>query len=161
MSHEPEFLRIDASTFQDWQGLLNLILGAFAYMDGVIDPPSSAVRLTVESLKEKAEVEIGYMALLDGVLVGCAFFRPEPPDYLYIGKLAVSEKAQGRGIGSRFLALAINEARARGLPQLRLETRVELTGNHERFGKWGFVKTAENAHAGFDRPTSIEMQRAV
>ena len=29
------------------------------------------------------------------------------------------------------------------------------------FAKLGFIKVAENAHAGFDRPTSITMQRPV
>lgn len=44
---------LDAS-FSGWQGLLALILRAFAPMQGVIDPPSSALRLTPESLREKA-----------------------------------------------------------------------------------------------------------
>lgn len=161
MAAEPEFIRIDPANFQDWQLLLDLILESFAYMDGLIDPPSSAMRLTPESLKEKAEAEIGYVAVSDGNLLGCAFFRPEPPDFLYIGKLAVSPKAQGKGIGAGFLNLAIENAKGLGLPRLRLETRIELTGNHERFGKWGFVKTAENRHTGYDRTTSIEMQKLI
>ena len=37
--------------------MLALVLGAFAYMDGVIDPPSSAHRLTPVSLAAKAEAE--------------------------------------------------------------------------------------------------------
>ncbi len=158
---EPEIRRIDPHCFEAWQDLLDLILASFSYMDGVINPPSSAHRLTLTSLKEKATDEIAYLAVSNDTYLGCAFLRPEPPDYLYIGKLAIAPQAQGKGIGSLFLALAIDEARARGLPRLRLETRIELTGNHTRFAKWGFVKTAENKHAGFDRPTSIEMQRRV
>ena len=33
----------------DMEALLQLVLAAFAYMDGVIDPPSSALQLTAES----------------------------------------------------------------------------------------------------------------
>ena len=163
ISDHPEIAlgRIDPLSFQDWQALLDLILTSFAYMNGVIDPPSSAVRLTVQSLQEKAETEIGYTVQEQGKLLGCAFFRAEAPDFLYVGKLAVSPQAQGKGIGKRLLDIAIKEARSRNLPRLRLETRIELVGNHERFAKWGFVRTAEKAHKGFDRTTFIEMQRQV
>ena len=138
--------------------LLALILGSFAYMDGVIDPPSSAHRLTVDSLKDKARDEIGLTAEVDGRLLGCAFLRPEP-GFLYVGKLAVSPEAQGSGIGSRFLTEAEAIARDLGKPTLRLETRIELTGNHRRFGAWGFVRTAEKNHVGYERITFIEMQK--
>lgn len=149
--------RIDES-FDRYEELLTLIMGSFAYMDGVIDPPSSAHRLTVDSLKDKARDEIGLTAEVDGRLLGCAFLRPEP-DFLYVGKLAVSPEAQGSGIGSRFLTEAEAIARDLGKPALRLETRIELTGNHRRFGAWGFVRTAEKSHAGYDRITFIEMQK--
>mgnify|MGYP006180003669 FL=1 len=149
--------RIDDG-FHRYEELLALIMGSFAYMDGVIDPPSSAHRLTVDSLKDKARDEIGLTAEVDGRLLGCAFLRPEP-DFLYVGKLAVSPEAQGSGIGSRFLTEAEAIARDLGKPTLRLETRIELTGNHRRFGAWGFVRTAEKTHAGYDRITYIEMQK--
>lgn len=149
--------RIDES-FQRYEELLTLIMGSFAYMHGVIDPPSSAHRLTVSSLKDKARDEIGLVAEVDDRLLGCAFLRPEQ-DFLYVGKLAVSPEAQGSGIGSRFLAEAEAIAQELGKPALRLETRIELTGNHRRFGAWGFVRTAEKSHAGYDRITFIEMQK--
>lgn len=149
--------RIDES-FARYEELLALIMGSFAYMDDVIDPPSSAHRLTVASLKDKARDEIGLIAEIDGRLLGCAFLRPEP-DFLYVGKLAVSPETQGAGIGSGFLAEAEAIARELGKPALRLETRIELTGNHQRFGAWGFVRTAEKSHAGYDRITFIEMQK--
>lgn len=154
-------VRIDPEIFLDWQGLLDLVLASFAYMNGLVDPPSSALRLTVESLARKARDEIGYMLLSDGKMMACAFFRPEAPACLYIGKLAVLPAAQGRGLGKALLDQAIIEARRLGLPRLRLETRIELAGNHASFGRWGFVKTAEKAHPGFDRTTFIEMQRPV
>jgi len=35
--------------FEDWETVRTLILEAFAYVEGRINPPSSALRLTVES----------------------------------------------------------------------------------------------------------------
>jgi predicted N-acetyltransferase YhbS len=152
--------RIGDGGYQDHEALLALILRSFAYMDGVIDPPSSAHRLTVESLEQKARDEIGHVALDGDVPVGCIYLRPEA-DCLYVGKLAVAPDTQGRGIGRRLMDKAEALAAELALPALRLETRIELTGNHSRFGTWGFVKTAEKAHPGYDRTTFIEMRKVL
>ncbi|CDZ26154.1 Acetyltransferase, N-acetylglutamate synthase [Neorhizobium galegae bv. officinalis] len=152
-----EIARIDEA-FGRWDELLALILASFAYMDGVIDPPSSAHRLTLASLARKAGDEIAFAAIENGTLAGCVFCKPEP-GFLYIGKLAIAPASQGKGIGRRLLAVAEGVARENGLPVLRLETRIELTANHATFARWGFAKTAENSHPGFTRITSIEMQK--
>jgi GNAT superfamily N-acetyltransferase len=152
-----EIVRLDES-FARWEDLLTLILSSFAYMDGVIDPPSSAHRLTLVSLEQKARNEIAFFALEGGELAGCVFLKAEP-GCLYVGKLAISPAFQNRGIGRQLLSVAEDIARQHGLHVLRLETRIELTGNHATFARWGFVKTAENAHAGYARTTSIEMRK--
>lgn len=149
--------RIDAA-FDRYDELLVMIRAAFAYMDGRIDPPSSAHRLTTISLREKSLIEIAFVALHGDRIVGCIFCKPEPT-CLYVGKLAVLPESQGRGIGRLLLAAAEGEASVRSLHGLRLETRIELTANHACFAAWGFEKTAENRHPGFDRTTSIEMTK--
>ncbi|MFK0166667.1 GNAT family N-acetyltransferase [Rhizobium sp. NPDC090279] len=146
--------------FDRWDALLDLILTSFAYMNGRIDPPSSALALTPEILKAKAISEIAYIALEGEQLAGCIFCRPEA-ESLYVGKLAVLPAAQGKGIGKRLLVMAEATARKLCLKDLRLETRIELINNHATFTAWGFRKTAENRHAGFDRTTSIEMRKAI
>lgn len=155
-----ELHRIDDG-FARWDALLDLILTAFRPMNGRIDPPSSALALTAQSLQEKAAREIGFVACEGDTLFGCIFCRPEPPYALYIGKFAVHPEAQGKGIGGKLLQAATETAKTLKLPRLRLETRIELTENHVTFRKWGFVKTAENAHPGYLRVTSIEMQKVL
>lgn len=149
---EPDFNRYDE--------LLALILAAFAYMDGRIDPPSSAHALTVESLRQKVSDEIAFGAIRGGDLLGCVFLKPEP-DCLYVGKLAVAPASQGRGIGRHLIDIAEQTARSLSLPALRLQTRIELTENHEIFAAWGFVEAGRSAHPGFTRPTSIEMKKVI
>lgn len=155
-----EIARVD-DRFERYEELLKVILTAFAYMEGVIDPPSSATRLTPQLLQDKSGSEIAYVALKDDHIVGCIFLRPEPPQTLYIGKLAVLPDAQGKGVGARLLKLAEQIARAEGLCALRLEVRVELARNHSYFAGFGFVKTAESRHPGFDRTTSFEMRKVL
>lgn len=143
--------------FSDWENLHGLIMSTFAYMDERIDPPSSAHRLTLEGLAQKAKDEICFLAKEDGQLIGCIFCRPEPPSFLYVGKLAVSLDAQGKGVGRALLARAEQEAISLQLPALRLETRIELVENHKTFAGYGFRKSAEKSHPGYDRVTFIEM----
>jgi GNAT superfamily N-acetyltransferase len=149
-----------ANGFADWEDLLALLRRAFAFMEGRIDPPSSLHRLDAAGLAAKARAERCLLAFRGGQLVGCAFCEPRRAS-LYIGKLAVEPKLQGQGIGRALLARAEAEARALGLPALELQTRIELVENHRAFGQLGFVRTGETAHAGFARPTSVTMRKAL
>ncbi|WP_267905874.1 hypothetical protein [Marinomonas transparens] len=40
-----------------------------------------------------------------------------------------------------------------------MEVRIELIENQQTFARFGFVKTAETSHAGYDRPTSVVMEK--
>jgi GNAT superfamily N-acetyltransferase len=144
--------------FERWDDLLSIIRRSFAYMDGIIDPPSSAHRLTPETLREKAALEIGFIAFADREISGCAFLA-EKPDHFYLGKLAVTPELQGHGVGRRLLEAAETHARAAGKGVIELQTRVELTSNHRTFARFGFVETTRTAHAGYDRPTSVTMRK--
>lgn len=146
--------------FVDWEPVRALILDAFGYMENRINPPSSALRLTTQSMMADADKGALLLAERAGEIVGCVFAQVKG-DALYIGKLAVRPGLQGAGIGRKLVDAAREEARRRSLGMLELQTRVELTENHATFARMGFVKTAETAHEGFDRPTSITMRAAV
>jgi GNAT superfamily N-acetyltransferase len=153
-------VRRASADFAHWETVQRLILEAFAAMAGRIDPPSSALRMTTQSMAQDAAEGALLLAELAGEIVGCVFVRPKD-DALYIGKLAVRPDRHGRGIGKALVAAARAEARRRGLATLELKTRVELTENHAAFARMGFVKTGETAHPGFTRPTSITMRAPV
>lgn len=151
--------RID-DRFEHWDELLDLILRSFVYMDGVIDPPSSAHRLTVPALKEKALREIGFVAVEGDRLLGCVFVNERLDDF-YLGKLAVEPEAQGSGIGRKLLEIAEFQARKSGKPAIELQTRVELSANQDTFRRFGFAEVARTAHEGYDRPTSVTMRKTL
>ncbi|RTM03596.1 MAG: GNAT family N-acetyltransferase [Hyphomicrobiales bacterium] len=146
--------------FDRWDDLLALIRRGFAYMDGVIDPPSSAHLLTAGSLGEKAKRETGFLAVENGRIVGCVFGLERERDF-YVGKLAVEPRLQGQGIGTRLMQAVEDLARERDKDAIELETRIELTANHAAFARLGFRETGRTAHAGHDRPTSITMRKAL
>src|ERR1700747_3258961 len=96
--------------FRDWEESRQLIREAFAYMDSRIDPPSSALRLTPQSMKTDADAGALLLAYRRDDLGGCVFARPKD-DALYIGKLAVRPGLQGAGIGKKLVDAARDEAR--------------------------------------------------
>lgn len=147
-------------TFWDWPALHALIGDAFAYMEGRIDPPSSFTRMDVEAFRAKAETEL-FATCHDGdTLVGAAFADPRG-ETLYVGKLAVSPVYRKRGIARRLFSMIEDHACANGFTVLELQARIELIENHQTFNALGFIKTAETAHAGYTRPTSVTMQKAL
>ncbi len=142
----------------DFAPMLALIQRSFAYMDGVIDPPSSMHRLTVADLEQAAQD--GVALVIGDPPVACALCKVKG-DALYVGKIAVDASQRGRGLARALLAEAEGIARERGLGFLELQTRVELVVNHKTFAALGFEKVAETAHEGYDRPTSITMRKAI
>ncbi len=140
--------------------ILNLVRAAFAYMDGVVDPPSSVHQLTEKEIARAArEGEVWVLEEL-GRPLACLFLTPKP-DRLYIGKLAVAESHRRKGLARQLLAHAEGRARALGLPALEMQSRVELTGNHAAFEAMGFERGGETAHEGYDRPTSVTFRKTV
>lgn len=151
-------IQLDPPGFSEWADVLDLLHAAFAYMNDRIDPPSSLYRLDVDSLEAKGTDEHLVIARRERRIVGCAFGRPLA-DALYVGKVAVDAHCRGLGVASRMIATLESKARELNKAALELETRIELIENHDCFARLGFVKTAENAHAGYSRSTSITMQK--
>ncbi len=149
---------IQAQNPYAWDKILTLIQTCFAYMEARIDPPSSMHLLTVDSIAKHSETGEIWVLERDNNPIACIFLT-SISNALYVGKLAVSENARGKGLATRLMQCAENRARALGFQRLELETRIELVENHRAFEKMGFHKTAETAHYGYNRPTSITMQK--
>ncbi|MEZ5666305.1 MAG: GNAT family N-acetyltransferase [Alphaproteobacteria bacterium] len=143
--------------FDRYPDLLALVRRAFAAHVGRIDPPSSAMRATADSLRAIAEAGTLLLATAaDGTLAGCVFGTPQGSD-LYLGKLAVDPAWQGRGIGARLVTALADHARAAGFARVTLGVRLALVENIALFAGLGFVRTGVQCHPGFDTPTSQDM----
>ncbi|GMG81714.1 hypothetical protein LNKW23_09270 [Paralimibaculum aggregatum] len=139
--------------------VLALLRGAFAYMEGRIDPPSSLARLTAAGLGEMAARGTVLVAETAGTPLACLAAEPRGTAFC-LSKIAVARQARGQGLARRLIEAAAAEARGRGLARLTLQSRVELTEAHAAFRALGFAETGRTAHPGFDRPTSISFARA-
>lgn len=148
--------RLRSDNTDELQLTLELIKRAFSYMDGVVDPPSSMHRLTVEDMATGP----GEVWVIGQPPVACVVMTPKP-DVLYVGKLAVAATRRGEGLARVLLDRADERARELGLPWVELQTRIELEANHRTFATLGFVETIRTAHPGYPRPTSITFRRPV
>ena len=135
---------------------LRLIQQVFAEHDGRVDPPSSMHRLTLKDLEDPGK-EVCCLGPEPRAVV---ILTPQT-DALYLGKLAVLPQFRGHGLSRILVEHAAERAVQLGLSYLDLETRIELIENHAAFAKMDFVTIAENAHPGYNRPTSIKMRRTL
>lgn len=129
-------------------------------MEGRIDPPSSLKKLNIDNIKEKAKEESLYILTINDEVVGCVFAK-EHDEFVYLGKLAVDSCFRGCGYARRLMEQVELQALGCGVGCVELETRVELTENQCFFKQAGYHKIGENAHQGYDRPTSYRYRKKI
>jgi ribosomal protein S18 acetylase RimI-like enzyme len=91
-----------------------------------------------------------WVAEVDGAVAGLLVLVSHP-GYLLIENIAVQPSAQRRGIGSRLLVLAEEEARANGLGEIRLYTNEGMTENLAFYPRHGYRETRRAEENGFRR----------
>ena len=97
-------------------------------------------------------IEAGEVYVLDDgdALVGTITMRPEG-DHLFVGSLAVSPGAQGRGLGRRLMEFAASETAAANLPEIRLYTNEQMWENLAFYERLGFEETHRKLDEGYRR----------
>ncbi len=143
-----------------WEAVHALLVAAFAYMDGRIDPPSSLHAMDVAAIRAKAAEETVVVVTEGARTIACGFCTPRE-GALYIGKLAVDAAWRRRGLLGCMVDIAEELARSMGLPFLDLEVRVELVENQRAFEALGFRQVRAQCHPGYDHPTNLLMRRPV
>jgi len=136
-----------------------LTQAAFAGYEA-LDPPSGALRESVESVRRDLEAAGAALAWLDSEPVGCLRFVVAA-DHLHVRRVAVTPELQGRGIGRALMAWAEAQAENRGLPRVTVGVRLSPPGNLAFYRRLGYQVVAEHAHPGYDRPTWVSMQKVV
>ncbi len=75
-----------------------------------------------------------------GEVVGLLVLEPHE-DHLLLDIVGVAPERHGTGIGTRLLDVADEQARARGLPEVRLYTNFVMTENLAFYPRHGYVET--------------------
>jgi ribosomal protein S18 acetylase RimI-like enzyme len=90
-----------------------------------------------------------------GAVVGVLVLRPDASapgdDALMIENVAVDPDQQGRGLGRMLLDFAEDQARARGVGEMRLYTHERMTANIELYRRLGWQVYERRESDGFAR----------
>ena len=121
---------------------------------------SAYQRYVADIGREPAPMLADYAALIDDGRVRVAVDRAAllgvivmwaEPDHLYVDNVAVMPEAQGRGIGSLLLDVALDEARRTGRQEIRLYTNELMTANLTYYPRHGYRETHRAQAEGYRR----------
>jgi predicted N-acetyltransferase YhbS len=93
---------------------------------------------TAERLREGAGIEAGFVACLDGRVVGSVRLwriRVGETPCLFLGPIAVQRSQRSEGLGAALVQACIDQARASG------SAGILLVGDASYFGRFGFART--------------------
>lgn len=91
-----------------------------------------------------------FVALAGGVVVGTCGVLPMPGGVVELVKLAVDEKARGRGLGNLLSVAAIDWARAQGARKLVLVSSTKLRSALRLYERLGFQYGPLPADPGYE-----------
>jgi tRNA threonylcarbamoyladenosine biosynthesis protein TsaE len=123
----------------------------------VLDPPSGAIRETLDSVRRDLELHGGAIAWIGTEPVGCLRFEVEE-EHLHVRRVAVPPEHQRRGIGSALMDWSHAHARSLGLHEVRLGVRKQLPGNLAFYKRLGYRLIARHRHPGRREVTWYEMR---
>jgi ribosomal protein S18 acetylase RimI-like enzyme len=156
-----DHLVLRPATAADAAVLAATIAAAFEQYRGKLVPESGAFRETADGIARELAGDAGaIVAERNGAVVGCVMTSLLEGD-LYLGRLSVLPAARGLGLAGRLIEAVEAEARARGLPGVRLGVRIALPANQKLFNSLGYREISREAHPGFDHFTSINMRKAL
>lgn len=81
----------------------------------------------------------------EGEMVGCCAFMNRDAETVEVGKMAVTESHQGKGLGRILLQACVDRARFQGKKRLFLETNSKLEAAVRLYRKFGFVELPADA----------------
>jgi ribosomal protein S18 acetylase RimI-like enzyme len=137
-------------------------LTQIVYADyAALDPPSGAVRETVERVRDDLAAGGGAIAELDGRVVGCLRWQIGEGGDLHVRRLAVTPELQRRGIGRALMTWAEEEAKRRGCGGVFVGARLEVPRNVAFYRALGYEAVRERSHDGYERPTWLELRKPV
>ena len=135
-----------------------LTQAAFQPYAGVLDPPSGALRESVDVVRADLERGGGAIAWIGSDAVGCLRYEVED-EHLHVRRVAVAPGWQRHGVGTALMKWSHDHARELGLDEVRLGVRKQLPGNLAFYKALRYRLIARHRHPGSRRVSWYEMSR--
>jgi GNAT superfamily N-acetyltransferase len=139
-----------------------LLLEAFEpYRDEYTAGGFADTTASPDVVRERFEIGHVWLAFDGDEAVGTVTALPDENggEGVYIRSMAVSPKAQGRGVGQKLLETVEDDARARGEKRLHLYTTFVLPAAQPLYEKNGFVVVRETAPEEWHDMGGVEMEK--
>jgi ribosomal protein S18 acetylase RimI-like enzyme len=115
-----------------------IMIEAFAEYIGILQPPSGALRETIQSIQSKIEDKGGaIIAFEDNTAVGATIYYYQE-NYMYIGRVSVLPTYRGKGIGREMIYYLEQQAINIGYSETRVEVRLSLPNNLRLYEKLAY-----------------------
>lgn len=150
----------------DAAGMVEVIHAAFGARPA-LDPPSTAIDETAESVAAAVRSGAGIYATVDGAAAGAILIVPVGDDTVALQRVSVHPAFQRHGIASTMVHAALELASASGFRRVELFAREELAELVVFWRHRGFERVREEPHGvvlgralplAFDVPSAEDMQ---
>ena len=135
-------LRVDevgADAAEPVQGVIRAAFGARPRLD----PPSTALHETVETVRDTLEQQGGLLCLVDGVPAGALLFDDLGAS-LALRRVSVAPHHQSRGVATALVGVAEEVAAHRGRDHVELLARAELPATVTFWQRRGYAEVARS-----------------
>lgn len=150
---------IRLATPADAADISRVLIEAFATIrEHYTDSAFAAVTPNADEVKRRFEEGPIWVAELDGEIVGTVSLTTEP-EGLYVRSMAVSPKAQGRGIGRSLLDALHAEAAGRGIDRIFLYTLPFQQGARAMYEKYGYKWVRDTPAEEWHGVAGLEMEK--
>jgi tRNA threonylcarbamoyladenosine biosynthesis protein TsaE len=123
-----------------------------------LNPPSTAMQETLDSVEVALAQHGGLLARVDGEPAGALLFQPQGPALL-LRRVGVEPRLQHRGVASALVGCAEEAAVERGYDEVRIGARVELPATGVFWRRRGYVETARDGpHITLAKALPVEVE---
>jgi ribosomal protein S18 acetylase RimI-like enzyme len=146
------------ATSADIPALATTIAAAFEEHRGVLDPPSSSLDKSPQSVTQELQTSKAIVAVVDAKIVGCVFYAHKE-DYVYLAHLAVLPEHRGLGIAKALVQEVEEKARAQNINNIRLSVRLTLEKTRGFYQSLGYVFHSHGTHTGYKHFTFVNLEK--
>jgi ribosomal protein S18 acetylase RimI-like enzyme len=151
------FYLCDASN-DDISEIANIIVLAFEEHRSKLQPPSSSLNKSPESVKQELQTAKAVVAYKSGEIIGCVFYSLKD-DFVYLAHLAVLPDYRGLGMAKTLMQAVETKALEQGFTKVRLSVRLALGTTRAFYERLDYTFYSYGSHSGFDTPTYVTLEK--
>jgi ribosomal protein S18 acetylase RimI-like enzyme len=149
-----------SATPTDFPAIATVIALAFEEYRGKLDPPSSSLNKSVESVTRELQTARAIVAIVEDKIVGCVFYS-QKADYVYLFHLAVLPEHRFLGIAKALMLSVEEKTRELNITNIQLSVRLVLEKTRAFYEKLGYTFLNYGTHSGYNQATYVDLEKVI